>query len=85
MRTTVNIDDDLYRQVKETAARTGRTVAAVLEDAVRRGLHIPDPEGKRPFSIRPMGRGGLRPGIDLSSNAALAEAMSEDGTADALR
>ena len=38
MRTTIRIDDDLYREVKERAARAGRTVAAVLEDAVRRGV-----------------------------------------------
>ena len=30
MRTTIRIDDALYREVKERAARSGRTVAAVL-------------------------------------------------------
>ncbi|WP_250578262.1 ribbon-helix-helix protein, CopG family, partial [Mycobacterium tuberculosis] len=34
MRTTIRIDDELYREVKAKAARSGRTVAAVLEDAV---------------------------------------------------
>jgi predicted DNA-binding protein len=33
VRTTIRIDDELYRMVKERAARTGRTVAAVLEAA----------------------------------------------------
>ena len=39
MRTTIRIDDELYRSVKEQAARSGRTVASVLEDAVRIGPH----------------------------------------------
>ncbi|WP_234776485.1 ribbon-helix-helix domain-containing protein, partial [Mycobacterium tuberculosis] len=45
MRTTIRIDDELYREVKAKAARSGRAVAAVLEDAVRRGLNPPKPQG----------------------------------------
>jgi plasmid stability protein len=85
VRTTIRIDDELYRQVKAMAARSGRTVAAVLEDAVRRGL---SPSERRPagrYVVRPMGRGGLRPGVDLSSNAAVAEALDEGASVGALR
>ena len=85
MRTTIRIDDDLYREVKARAARSGRTVAAVLEDAVRRGLQ---PDAEQPahrYAVRPLGRGGLRPGVDLSSNAVVAEVMDAVGSIDALR
>ena len=41
VRTTVRLDDDLYREVKARAAREGRTVASVLEDAVRVGMRRP--------------------------------------------
>lgn len=85
MRTTIRIDDALYREVKARAARSGRTVAAVLEDAVRRGLRPSDQRTEGRFKVRPSGRGGLRPGVDLSSNAAVAEAMDEGVPADALR
>lgn len=85
MRTTIRIDDDLYREVKTRAARSGRTVAAVLEDAVRRGLNPDTQQPARPYAVRPFGSGGLRPGVDLSSNAAVAEAMDEGGSVDALR
>jgi len=84
VRTTIRIDDELYRMVKERAARTGRTVAAVLEDAVRVGLR-PAPATTNRFVVRPSGSGGLRPGIDLSSNAAVQEALDEDLPFDALR
>lgn len=85
MRTTIRIDDDLYRRVKEMAARSGRTVAAVLEDAVRRGLgpHSPSPGGR--YVVRPTGQGGLRPGVDLASGAVVAEALDEGLPFDALR
>ncbi|MDV6014205.1 ribbon-helix-helix domain-containing protein [Haloechinothrix sp. LS1_15] len=85
MRTTIRIDDDLYREVKARAARSGRTVAAVLEDAVRRGLHPPDQQVGGRYVIRPLGSGGLRPGVDLSSNASVAEAMDEGASVDELR
>ncbi len=85
MRTTINIDDDLYREVKEAAARSGRTVAAVFEDAVRRGLSVTQSRAADEYQVHAMGRGGLRPGIDLSSNAALAEVMVDDRDVDALR
>ena len=85
MRTTIRIDDDLYRQVKAKAAHSGRTVAAVLEDAVRRGLNPAQRSVAGRFVVRPTGRGGLRPGVDLSSNAAIAEALDEGASVDALR
>lgn len=85
MRTTIRIDDELYREVKARAARSGRTVAAVLEDAVRRGLNPPEQPTAGRYRVRPTGSGGLRPGVDLSSNAAVAEAMDEGVSVDALR
>lgn len=85
VRTTIRIDDQLYREVKAKAARSGRTVAAVLEDAVRRGLNPPKPQAAGRYRVQPSGKGGLRPGVDLSSNAALAEAMNDGVSVDAVR
>jgi hypothetical protein len=85
MRTTIRIDDDLYRKVKALAARSGRTVGSVLEDAVRRGLAAPEQRQTGSYTVQPIGRGGLRAGVDLSSNAALAEVMHEGISVDALR
>lgn len=85
VRTTIRIDDELYREVKALAARSGRTVAAVLEDAVRRGLNPVTQDRPRRYAVRPVGSGGLRPGVDLSSNTAVAEVMDEAVPVDALR
>lgn len=85
MRTTIRIDDELYREVKARAARSGRTVAAVLEDAVRRGLNPPEQQTGGRYVVRPLGAGGLQPGVDLASNASVREAMDEGVSVDALR
>ena len=85
MRTTIRIDDALYREVKAQAARSGRTVAAVLEDAVRRGLNSAKQHDGGRYVVRTTGQGGLRPGVDLSSNAAIADALDEGESFDAVR
>jgi hypothetical protein len=85
MRTTIRIDDQLYREVKQRAARSGRTVAAVLEDAVRRGLTLSQQRSTGRYTVRPIGSGGLCAGVDLSSNAAVAEVIDEGTSIDALR
>ena len=85
MRTTIRIDDELYREVKAKAARSGRTVAAVLEDAVRRGLRVSAESATVRYEIRTTGQDGLQPGVDLSSNAAVAELMDEGRSLDEMR
>jgi plasmid stability protein len=87
VRTTIRIDDDLYRAVKERAARSGRTIAAVLEDAVRAGLSpAPAWEGAPSrYTVPVTGSGGLVAGVDLSSNAVVQEALDRDAPLDALR
>jgi len=85
VRTTIRLDDELYREVTARAARSGRTVPAVLEDAVRRGLAPAEQAPARRYSVRPTGQGGLRPGVTISSNAPVAEAMDDGAPLDALR
>jgi hypothetical protein len=85
MRTTIRIDDALYREVKARAAAGGRTVASVIEDAVRRGLDDDARSARPPFRVRASGRGGVRPGVDLASSAALREALDDGRPVDELR
>jgi plasmid stability protein len=85
MRTTVRLDDDLYREVKARAAREGRTVASVLEDAVRIGMRRPAAAEAKPFINVPSGRGGVMPGVDLSDNSSLSEFLDADTPLEKLR
>ena len=59
-------------------------MAAVLEDAVRRGLDVSEHRARERYEVRPTGTGGLRPGVELSSNAGVAEILDEGASIDAL-
>ena len=86
MRTTVRIDDELYRAVKEHAARTGRTVGEIVEDAVRRWISTDRSGGDETVPSLPVyGGSGVLPGVDLTSNAAMRDLMDGDEPVDALR
>jgi hypothetical protein len=43
-RTTVTLDEDVFRAVKVKAARTGKRDSQVIEDALRRDLGLGDLE-----------------------------------------
>jgi hypothetical protein len=77
MRTTVTIPDDLLAAARDRARSTGTTVSAVLETALRRELATPQ-HADRPEVPVFHGGTGPRPGVDLTSNAALAEALDGD-------
>jgi len=75
MRTTIRLNDQLLAEAKQLAAQTGRTLTAVIEDALREVL------ARRKQTPR-HGSGGLRPGVDLDDNAALRDLMDGYDAAD---
>jgi Uncharacterized protein conserved in bacteria (DUF2191). len=82
MRTTVRLDDDLLATAKQHAARTGRTLTALLEDALRTLLALESK--RRPGSAKKLPTfrgGGLRPGVDLDDSAALLDVMENSDAA----
>lgn len=79
MRTTIMLPDELYRDVKATAAGQGRTVTSFVEEALRTALRVLDePPPREPYVIRPFGGGGLMPGVDLDDNSALLDLLDAD-------
>ncbi len=80
MRTTVRLDDQLLTAAKEHAARTGRTLTALLEDALRTFLALESRQTRRrPLRLPTFGDGGLQPGIDLDNTADLLDLMEGPG------
>jgi hypothetical protein len=77
MRTTICINDDLYAEVKTLAARTGRTVKAVVEEALRDSLQRRDRARRKKPRVRlpTFGGGGVQPGVDLDDSASLLDLM----------
>jgi hypothetical protein len=65
MRTTLTLDDDLARRLKELARETGRSFKEVTNDVVRRGLSSGEPPNgdPEPFRVAPKAC-GFKPGID---------------------
>jgi hypothetical protein len=78
MRTTINIDDDLLAEAKQVAARTGRTLTAVVEDALRESLHRRHRTARRAVELPVFGEGGPHPSVDLDDSAALLALMEQD-------
>jgi len=80
MRTTIRLDDGLYRGVKAQAALEGRTVGEVIEDALR--LRRQRSQADASFEPIPVyGGRGLMPGVGLGHTAALQALMDADALA----
>jgi len=85
MRTTVRIDDDLYRRAKADAARRGQTVGQLMEDALRAALRRSSPVPTELPALPVFGGSGTMPGVDLGDSRALTDLMDAGSDLDALR
>jgi hypothetical protein len=76
MRTTIHIDDHLFRDVKKVAAETGSTFTALVESALRQALAARNASSSTPaIELPTLDLGGTRPGVDLDNSAALLDLM----------
>ena len=77
------MDDQLLMEAKQRAAQTGRTLQAVIEDALREALARPDtPPKQSRVRLKTFKGRGLQPGVDLDDSASLLDLMEQhDGAA----
>ena len=76
MRTTIRLDENLLAQAKQQAAATGKTLTAVIEDALRESLgRRHSPVRRKLVRLRTVGGSGTLPGVDLDDSASLLESM----------
>ncbi|MGH2444909.1 MAG: YlcI/YnfO family protein [Candidatus Limnocylindria bacterium] len=80
MRTTIRIDDQLLTEAKARAARSGTTLNAVVEDALREAFARRSHTGRGQVELPTFAGGRLRPGVDLDDSADLLERMEETGS-----
>lgn len=82
-RTTINLPEDLLRQIKKLAAESRTTVTAVIEDALRAALarrrRTPRPER---VELTTFGTAGLQAGVDLDDSAVLLDLTVPPGVSD---
>jgi plasmid stability protein len=75
MRTTLAIDDDLLRQLKENAAKQGKTLAALANDLLRYALAVQSQP--RPYKLALQGwKAELQPGVDILDRDKLFDLMN---------
>jgi len=75
MRTTISINDALLERAKLRARELGLTLGAYVEGALQREISIPA-KAAAPVSLTvSAATGGPAPGVDLSSNRGLYEAV----------
>jgi len=79
MRTTLTLDDDLARLLRELARSGDLSFKQVVNDTLRAGLaaHEREPE-PRVYRLRPSHLGKLQPGIDLRHALHLADALDDE-------
>jgi hypothetical protein len=78
VRTTIQLDDAVFRVYKQRAAERGTTLAREIEDALRAALLRPPAEDPEPFELVTIDGGSPRPGVDFTSNVALLDLVDGD-------
>jgi len=79
MRTTVSLDDQLLALAKREALTKHRSLASLVEEALRQMLagSVAAPKARRRVELPESGEGGLQPGIDLDSTSDLLFVMEK--------
>ena len=82
MRSTLTIDDAVFRELKGVAHRTDASLKEVVNRALRAGLaslRAPPPAARKAYRVRTY-RMGNRPGIDFDKALGLASALEDEET-----
>lgn len=77
MRTTIRLDESLLREAKARAASAGRSLNDFIEEAIRLSVLAAAPVSAAPAIPVLAGGRGLRPGVNLDSNADLLDTMDQ--------
>jgi hypothetical protein len=78
MRTTIRIDEQLLKDARQFAIRTGKTLTAVIEDALRESLARQQGNTVHdPVRLVTFRGNGLLPGVDLDDSASLLDLMEK--------
>ena len=75
MRTTIRIDDRLLAEAKARAARSGTTLTAVVENALREAFSRRKRQPRSRPKLPTLSGGRLLPGVDLDDSGALLDLM----------
>lgn len=78
----LRLDEHLLQQAKQHAVATGKTLTAVLEQALRESpARRPAGAQADPVRLKTSRGAGVRPGVDLDASAALLDVMADEDVA----
>ena len=79
MRTTLTIEDEIARRLKEIAYQTGRTFKSVVNDSLRAGIagnrNVPAP---KPYRLKPAPMGEVVGPYNLDKALLLADRIEDE-------
>lgn len=78
MRTTIHLDDHLFAQLKRIAADTGKTLTAVIQDALRESLSRRRTTERSAIDLPVFHGTGVMSGVDLNDSASLLDLIEGD-------
>ena len=78
MRTTVRIDDDLLRTLKERAFREGISLAKLINGVLRRGVEAPGRQGQRRKRFRQKTYAMGQPKFNIDKALAFADSLEDE-------
>jgi len=81
MRTTLNLDDRLVKEVKARAVAEGRTFTSLVEEALQALIRHHEAVVTDRVELPTWSGGGLLPGVDLDDHEALKVLLESDGDA----
>jgi len=79
MRITIKLDEHLLVEAKQRAARSGLTLATVIEQALRESFSHQECREQPPVKLPSWGQGWLLPGVALDDSASLLDLMEREG------
>ena len=75
MRTALDLDDRLLRELKRQAAERGVSLRDLVNELLRRGLGLPRRRRRYRFRWKVDPRGAIQPGVQLSDRQSLFDGM----------
>ncbi len=78
MRTTLTLDDQVAKELKEVAHRAGKPFKDVVNETLRNGLCAKHARPPKAYRLATVSLGGVRAGVNLDKALSLADAIEDE-------
>lgn len=78
MRTTLTIEDQIAKALKQLSHRSGKPFKQVVNETLRAGLAAAGRPRAAPYKLKAVSLGGVRPGVDLTKALHIAATMEDE-------